>query len=480
MAQILIFTSSGIMKPHGAYQVAHRLRSNGYSVLVIHYFQQIVKTNFEKIFEIIDQYVDKETLWVGFSSTFLTTESDPVTYVEGFYKHITRLEISKIAEYIKEKNPKCSLILGGARSYESDVWDPIDYFVKGYADNSIIELTKFLEKKNPFFQIKISEKKNKIISHDTTASSFDFANTSFEWHSTDMIDCGETLPIEISRGCIFRCSYCSYPLNGKRKLDFIKSPNILKNELIRNYEMFGTTKYVYGDDTHNDSVEKLEMLYNEVYSKLPFKINFACYLRLDLLKAHPHTIDLLRESGLKSCFFGIESMNYEANKTVGKGIKEEAIVNTLQLFKEKCPDVFTQAGFIVGLPNDSKEKISGWLDLISENDFPLDCVSVFPLGIDKNQTEFWPSDFDINYQKYGYKFLNETIWENNVGLDLLAAIDISKKYDKTKLGQDWMAGFTYQSKPYLSKQDFNVSFLDRKNILNENIKAYLGKLLQIK
>jgi hypothetical protein len=93
-------------------------------------------------------------------------------------------------------------------------------------------------------------------------------------------------------------------------------------------------------------------------------------------------------------------MNYEANKTVGKGIKEEAIVNTLQLFKEKCPDVFTQAGFIVGLPNDSKEKISGWLDLISENDFPLDCVSVFPLGIDKNQTEFWPSDFDINYQKY--------------------------------------------------------------------------------
>jgi radical SAM superfamily enzyme YgiQ (UPF0313 family) len=30
----------------------------------------------------------------------------------------------------------------------------------------------------------------------------------------------KVLPIEIARGCIFKCKFCSYPLNGKQNLDF--------------------------------------------------------------------------------------------------------------------------------------------------------------------------------------------------------------------------------------------------------------------
>ena len=94
---------------------------------------------------------------------------------------------------------------------------------------------------------------------------------------------------------------------------------------ITNYEKYGITKYYYGDDTHNDSMHKLEFLYNEIYSKLPFKIEFATYLRLDLLAAHPESISLLKESGLVGTFFGIETFNHASNKSVGKGATEEKI-----------------------------------------------------------------------------------------------------------------------------------------------------------
>jgi hypothetical protein len=51
---------------------------------------------------------------------------------------------------------------------------------------------------------------------------------------------------------------------------------------------------------------------------LSFQINYATYLRIDLLAAHPESVDMLLENGLKGAFLGIESFNTDAAKLIGK------------------------------------------------------------------------------------------------------------------------------------------------------------------
>lgn len=146
--------------------------------------------------------------------------------------------------------------------------------------------------------------------------------------------------------------------------------------------------------------------------KLPFKINFYTYLRLDLLAAHPHTIDLLKASGIRTGYFGVETLNHASSKSIGKGIRPEKAVETLYKIRESWgKDVRTSAGFIVGLPHETRETATAWLEQITSKDFPLDCLHIYPLFISTLKNKTWKSEFELNYESYGYKF-NDKGWYN--------------------------------------------------------------------
>ena len=69
----------------------------------------------------------------------------------------------------------------------------------------------------------------------------------------------------------------SYDLIGKKMGDYVKQKNLIREELIRNYNEWGTTDYYVADETINDSEEKIDMLLDAV-SNLPFKPTFGGFL----------------------------------------------------------------------------------------------------------------------------------------------------------------------------------------------------------
>ena len=449
---ILIFTGNGNpvwQRAIGPTRIATELRNHGYSVQVVDELSTMLQENHDTFKKIIDKFVGPNTLWVGFSSTFLVNKQ-PANFKQKWVSSPAtralmtrsddslptyREQLHDIRQTILDKNPKCKLVLGGSKANLRD-WEIIDIYVEGYADTSAVKMTRWIEGKNPFFQV-VSNNDGRSVSvvDDPKASHFDFVNSDTRWHPSDKIFQGESLPIEISRGCIFNCSFCSYPLNGKKKMDYLRDPQLLRDEFIRNYEEYGTTGYVYCDDTHNDSADKLEILYDQVYSKLNFKINFVAYLRLDLLAAKPHTAQLLLDSGLQGAFFGIESLNYESARSVGKGIRPERAIETLHSLKQLWGDrVMTSAGFISGLPYDTEETIGRWGDMISDANFPIDTVTSSPLTLSKNGGKsLWKSEFDLNPGKYGYYFPDDdrpSYWENSItGLNFNRAIEIANSID---------------------------------------------------
>jgi pyruvate-formate lyase-activating enzyme len=461
MANVIIFTGTSRLSQKnskgygpgtatsralGAYQIASILRANGYTVQVIDYYWQLIQQpeNFAQVFK---KYVGPDTLWVGWSNTFFEGRAknannliDP--YIQQMQESIGLQErgINFVKNWCHKQNSNIKFVVGGAKTWRwsQQKFKFFDYFIEGYADATALHLTDFLAGKTRLLNTTINANGSKSVVYDKKGSLFDFSNHTHHWHKSDFIEKNASLPVEISRGCIFKCAYCNYPLNGKKKNDYIRSASKLVDELTYNYETFGTTHYTYSDDTHNDSNDKLEFLYNQVYSKLPFKIQFSTYLRLDLLCAHPYTIELLKASGLVGTFFGVESLNQDSNKTIGKSSSEEKIFENLHKVKEVWKDdVIINLGLIIGLPKDSIETCTGWLERILKKETPYDWAAIAPLQLlpNKDADPHWQNKMELNPEMYDYTFDEEGVWTNSTGMTAYDAERLKEKFDSYMLEQ---------------------------------------------
>jgi len=412
-------TSLGLPKSLGVFKVASELRSAGYEVGVLFHLHTF---SIEELCYILSTIVSDKTLFVGFNNIFYNTEKGYTnfdfldsTHYEPFFSVWEAPEIGtmlphgkqynkQIKQVIKEKNPTCKLVFGGPAAYDHSGFKDYDYLVLGYSDISAINLADHLLKNTTLNKAYKSINGFTVI-NDAEAVDFDFSHSLMKYEQHDCVLPGETLPLETARGCIFSCAFCSYPLNGKKKLDFLKDTNYLYRELLDNYEKFGVTRYIMMDDTFNDSLEKINLMY-EISKRLPFQIEYYANLRLDLLTAHEGTFDLLYASGLRHCFFGIESFNKKTAELIGKGMARERLIDTLTKIKNTYGDEVTRVGsFIFGLPQESIESMKMTGDFLLEQDvFTRWELAPFRLGTGNKDAGFH-SKITKNPEKYGYKNL---------------------------------------------------------------------------
>lgn len=377
MAHAIIFYSFQDVSSHraaGPYAIASVLRNQGLDVLVVPNCSSI---SFKGVKQIIENNSDN-LLWVGVSTTFSRllwynnekaesyrktwATSDELTIPDtnliadinksnsGFdtlvwYKE----ELNLIAQWLDEKF-QCPLIVGGVNDLSAHglLLHRNIHSVIGYAENYVKELTENL-----------LQKKKESIPFINNNSSYDdagFKTSSIHWNKTDLIMPDEWLPLEVSRGCAFNCAYCSF--DRKSMFDTYKNPENLRQEIIRNYEQWGVTRYMLIDDLYNDSKEKVRVLYDKVWSKLPFKVEWASYMRLDMFWSDPESIDIVKASGARAGGFGIETLHDVAGRKVGKGLGKTRILETLQNLKEKWNDeILVSAFLIAGLPHEPWDSI---------------------------------------------------------------------------------------------------------------------------
>ena len=396
-------------KTIGPYKIAQQLRRAGYEVAVVHHLMAFTVS---EIKHILRHLISDKTLFVGVNNFFykkiVNYDTIELQYPDThtIIPHGSTLN-KEIKTLIHDCNPNCKLVLGGPNASDIPIFKDFDYVVLGYAEMSIINLAKHLE--NPVIDLVKARVSNNgfTVIDDSKAPDYDFVNHVMEYEDHDAIIDNETLVVELARGCIFQCKFCSYPLNGKKKLDFIRCEESLYQEFMDNYERFGTTNYTISDDTLNDSIEKCEMLAN-LAERLPFQPMYSAAVRLDLMTRHRDTIDMLWQAGLRSAFFGIESMHSEAAKFVGKGGSRERLIETLKYIRNTYGGELNQTGgFILGLPKEPLSSMRETIDWLVSDDNPLDIWQMFPLMIrDMSLVQGgngFISDFDKNWALYGYE-----------------------------------------------------------------------------
>lgn len=400
--------AEGWIRAAGAYRLSTELRKHGYPTQVIDFTSRLTEEEARKVF---NKFINQETKLVGVSNTFMYNEGHKIFAQDWMF--------DLLQEYKHKFNLK--FIIGGNRGgfghYSKAAKNLFDILVTGFADKAIIDIAEAC-RKNDLSNLRAKKINDKQILIDCKINYVykDFQDSQIIWEKQDAIFHGEALPIETARGCIFRCSYCFFPGNGKRgTFDYMKHKEILKEELIRNYELFGTTIYDIMDDLLNDSPEKCEFIH-DVFTSLPFKIQYSSYARADLLISHPQTLALLEDSGCISMQFGIETLNKKAGAAIGKGMARTKIIDGLHWIKENS-NINIGSGFIMGLPFESIDSMRETIEWLDDPECPLDNKEVYALSIPSLSSHFDHSKLMIDPVKYGYKDLDpknkhKMIWDN--------------------------------------------------------------------
>lgn len=426
-------------KPLGAYRIANVLREAGYNILVIDMYSTL---SLDELKSILDKTITKETLFLGYSSTMFGAVKEFSFNMMGI-EHPNEPGIPTSREYfietnehVKKINPNLKIIYGGACTVQmkgilasEDRELHIDYMVEGYSEGVILDIVNNIKERKPQ-QHSSSIRNVQLINYDTEAKLYDFRNHTQCWDSSDLVLPGEVLPLEVARGCIFKCRFCTYPLLGKKKndLSYLRTEECLAHDLISNYENSKTLHYVIVDDTFNERTDKLEILLR-ARDKAKLDLHFSAYIRLDLVAAWPEQLQLLKDLNVSVQYYGIETLTERSAKAIGKGGNSDKLIETIY----KMHDIFNgnvnlQSGHIIGLPYETRDSVEESINRMLST--PLDSVLFLPLWL--GNSAYGESEFLKNPQKYGYEHLGDGLWKNE-HWDAIECINLAFEYEKKYL-----------------------------------------------
>lgn len=400
----------------GAYRVASHCRAHGYTCQVITFLTYFDQSELQYLAE---SFIGPHTV-IAISVVFPVGHSiQPISQLLGF---------------VRQRWPDNKIVLGGNNVLYTGLeqHQKFDAYFTGYSEQSFVE---WLDQHHKKTAKRLYPQCNNctVIDGETSLEKFDVQTLDHAWHHDDCVIEGEQIPIEIARGCIFACKFCSYRNIGKKKFDYIRDANLIKKEMIANYENHGVTEYIFSDDTFNDSTFKVQTLH-DAFATLPFQLSFWCFLRLDLLHRFPEQISLLKNMGLKDAFFGIETLNHASGKSIGKGLHPDKVKQTIHdLVHVHWKDsVSFSCNLIVGLPYETEQSqldTFAWFE-----QYPTVNLGVHSLFFIPGHN----SSIGKDPAAYGYTFDNMTApnipkqhknkaagWINNVGMTEGRAIELA-------------------------------------------------------
>lgn len=452
----------------GGYRIATELRQLGWDIEVVDFFGWWSITELQLY---LGSRITQNTKFIGFSQIF---------------PHWT-VKAETICQWIKQKYPHVVIICGSSGFPEYIHSEYIDYHIFGYAEHAIVKLFDYLFSNGPKPEIvEYNDKKIILANEHYLASPYRSPNIFYE--DRDFLQPYEWVGIEFSRGCKFRCAYCNFPILGV-KGDWTRDVESAELQLRDAYDRYGIQNYYISDETFNDRTEKITK-FADVVEKLNFKPLFTGYIRCDLLHARPKDNEELLRMNFLFQFYGIESLNWESAKAIGKGLHpdkiKQCLIDTKKYFYNNANGLYRGAvSLIYGLPYDTEETINSSFEWLVKN-WQQENIIINSLNINKPDVNDFNQKFNIskigvNFESYGYKALSE----NYVKLRCkLQGIDFNDRYGRKNVYwksdiMDMFKCIELQRK-YLEKTQEYDFRLDNFSLAHVSSDSDIRKRLQIK
>lgn len=379
---------SNVHRNTGSHRIATYLRQNGLDVEVVDF---AASWKIDEFKELIKSRVRSDTIFVGLGALF----------------NLNTQNLINCFSWLKSSYPDI-LVITGAQDFYNTHLIPTDYMVTGWGEYAILEILKGTARHT---EEVIDRQGNKVrtVNALNEYPAYPMTNLSIDYEHRDFLQPYEFLTIETSRGCRFKCDFCTYPVLGVKK-DHTRSATDFHDNLIRMYDQFGITRYGIADDTFNDYTDKIKK-YADIVEKLPFDTVFGGHVRIDLLHARKQDIEHLARMNFNLHFYGIESFNHDSAKSVGKGLHpdkvKETLLSTQEYFLRHNNYYRGAISFIAGLPYETLDTLQESVDWAIKH-WKTNRFAITPLLLPTTHGNVKQSVLSSNYQKQGY-----TIVENS-------------------------------------------------------------------
>lgn len=272
----------------------------------------------------------------------------------------------------------------------------VDIVIRGEGEFSFLELVKAIENGKKLSTVKgISYKKgNKIFNNLDRHFIRDLDRVPFPaWHLFDLdkyrplphwvltSSKKPIFPMLTSRGCPYRCTYCSLQTVGRvhRK----RSVKNVVDEIEWLVNKFNATQIMFWDATFPLVKERGMVLCNEIINRgLHKKIKWMTETRVNVVDLE--LLKKMKESGCKRIAYGLESGNQQLLDNIKKGFKLEQVRIAVKLTKRAGIEVL--AYFMLGLPGETKELSRQTIDFAKELNADY---TKFNLTVPYPGTEMW-------------------------------------------------------------------------------------------
>ncbi len=275
------------------------------------------------------------------------------------------VELARIA---KEINPKIKVAVGGSHptSNAKEIIDKekdIDFAVVGEAELTFLELANSIEKNLNLSEVKgiafrneanetIITPEREIIKDldelpmpDRSLIKMSLYRPSVSYY--------KKLPAYIiltSRGCPFRCTFCSKVFDKSYRHHSTDRVIAEMKDLVEN---FGAKEIVFRDDTFTMKQSWVKELCNKIIEQgINKKAKWSCMTRVNLVTLE--SLKLMKEAGCWGIHFGVESGSQRLLDFIKKDVTVEQICDAFKWTREA--GIETRAFMMLGLPTETREE----------------------------------------------------------------------------------------------------------------------------
>jgi radical SAM superfamily enzyme YgiQ (UPF0313 family) len=193
----------------------------------------------------------------------------------------------------------------------------------------------------------------------------DFSDLHLDFYRLEWQDMILPLPYQTSRGCTYRCSFCSHSLINP-SLEF-KSYSKIVRELKTMKELYQSNVFTFHDEAINCSYEHLDKLC-DIFIEEKLNVTWGSDARPDNLDKK--ILHKMRKAGCTFLAFGIESGSNRILKNMDKGFTIEQASNVFSDLHRV--GIRNEIFLIAGYPHEKEEDICKTIEFIRNNSEYID------------------------------------------------------------------------------------------------------------
>lgn len=286
-------------------------------------------------------------------------------------------EVARAVRAVRKAVPAATIVLGGPHATFTaretlETMPGVDVIVRGEGDEAIVELIEALDGDGDLNRVQgityrhdgrdggAGDGNGNIIDTpiggpvDVTGLPMPaFHLLPMERYSFPALG-GPFATIITSRGCPFKCTFCSewaFWRGGWRPYE----PEMIVDQLDVLVNRYGRTHIWIGDDCFNVSGDHIEAICEGILRR-SIPVQWYYQGRADMLVRHKELLPLMRRAGNRLVQLGIEASSDEQRAELDKHLDTETVEEAVRLLREN--DVVCQGMIIVGVPSDSPRTFS--------------------------------------------------------------------------------------------------------------------------